>query len=155
MKPPIALLTLLTFAPGCATPQTFNLPQLQRVEDEKLHEHPKEKYKGAVEWVAALEEGDTADKPGIFMSEAKARRLGETAIRYDELRTSLEANNDVWRMHRLFYEEELLRHKQELAKTQTWWQRNKTEVAFAAGIVTTVLVFAGGAALAEAVTSDN
>lgn len=127
---------------GCATapppvPKTF-IELERRPEVRALPPNPRdEKLAGEFsekEWVEPAEKGQLVPKAGMLVSESRMARDILFRTRYDELRKTCEADRMVFGSHRDYYEERLNLADEEIKRLQpTWWDQNKTTVAFIAG----------------------
>jgi hypothetical protein len=102
------------------------------------------------EWVEPLEAGSCLDKKGettaeavpcparsgIAVSEERAYRDGLYRVRYKELRTTCEADRQVWGAHRELYEGRLKLADQAIQDLQPkWWDRHKFQIGTIGGII--------------------
>lgn len=142
----------LVFAFGCASapaPLPPTVPVDRRSEEVALPPDPKDtKIPDAENWQIPLEVGNCAEKPGIFISEAKAERCRLYKIRYDELRTNYVADRSAWKAQRELYETRLVLADTEIQKLQPgWFQRHGFYVGgtlgFVLGVVTVISIEQG------------
>ena len=102
------------------------------------------------DWVEPLEAGGCLDKKGettaegfpcparsgIAVSEERAYRDALYRTRYKELRTTCEADRQVFGVHRELYEERLKLADQALQDAVPgWWDRHKFQVGTVGGII--------------------
>lgn len=102
-----------------------------------------------------LAEGFQLVKGGLLFAEAKAVRLGEYKIAYDELRALYSVDLRAWSMKEKIYVDELEKCQaevKELSKPSGFFQRNKGMIGFILGLALGVGATVG---IAYAVSGAN
>lgn len=80
--------------------------------------------------------GPCPRKPGLLISEAKAARIKLYQVRYDELRTTCEADRTVWDAQRELYEAEIARRDKYIEDSKPgWWEQHRAEFYGIGGMI--------------------
>lgn len=143
--------TSLVLVMGCAasTPviQYAGIKEKQHVENKTLPDRPdKDKIPKGEDWVVPLPAAKCTLKSdetkvvetdgGILFSPAKAVRAALWKSGYEGLRTLFDIDRQVWREHRIIYDERMGQANAELKRrSPSWWDENKGTVAWASGFL--------------------
>lgn len=145
-----------TLALSCTTVQTPPplVPVARQVEQEPLPPDPREEPLPVGtppgDWILPQEQGVSAPRAGLLVSEARASRDALFRIRYPELRTIFAGDRRVWTVHRELYETQLRSMQTALERAQpSWFERNSLAIGLSVGILVGGLVAGVVAGLAR------
>lgn len=91
-------------------------------------------------WVVSVEAGETVQRSGLCMSDAKAIRSARYVVSYNELRGLYQSDLHTWNRERDIYQRYLadaeteIEHWREQSK-RTWWERNESRITLVVGVV--------------------
>jgi len=110
---------------------------LPAVETQPLPDAPdKTPIPTELDWVLALQAGETAPKAGILFSPEKTARAKLWQVGYQQIRGMYEADRTYWSQIRAFYDVRLKQANLEIDRLQpSWWDTHKGELGFVSGMV--------------------